>query len=171
MRRKWVLGVLFAIAAALTGVTAWQDRHRGEDDALPTVTEAAVGQGKRVTSVGLASASALGGDARDPLLDAASDPFQPVRVVAEVKPAAPLPPPAPPKPVAPPLPYRYFGRMTGTGNQTFVYLQKDDALIPIEVAQVLDGVYRIDKITDAQITLTYLPLNEMAELSIQSARP
>jgi hypothetical protein len=59
--------------------------------------------------------------------------------------------------------------MVGVDGATLTFLSRDNALVPVKVASVLDEMYRIDAITDKQILLTYLPLNEQISIPMQSA--
>lgn len=105
---------------------------------------------------------------RDPLIEAQTDPFK----VVSFQPPAPkvvVKPPPPPKPVAPPFPYQYFGRMADVEGKLVTYLSRSDALIPIKEKEILDNTYRVDMLTESQIVVTYLPLNEKAVITIQSA--
>jgi hypothetical protein len=78
----------------------------------------------------------------------------------------PPPPPKPgppPKPVAPPLPFTFMGRYDDAAKAV-VMLVKGDRLYTVSVGDVIDGTYRIDRITDRSIELIYLPLNEKQAL-------
>ena len=69
------------------------------------------------------------------------------------------------KPVAPPLPFQYFGRLTENGK-TEVFVMRGDELITIAAGQKL-GDYRVDKVADASISFTYLPLKMKQTLDLQ----
>lgn len=84
-------------------------------------------------------------------------------------PAAPLPPPTPPAPVAPRFPYTYFGRLTDGAGRVNTFLSRADELLEIHQGEVLQGAYRVDTIADNQITITYLPLNEKAVITLPAA--
>lgn len=76
-----------------------------------------------------------------------------------------LPPPPkavaspPPQPVAPPFPYAYMGGLSEDGVRTSFFMQ-GDRVLPVKAGDTIDATYRIDQMTDKQMTLTYLPLNE-----------
>lgn len=93
------------------------------------------------------------------------DPFHPVSFILPPPPPPPVVASVPAKPTAPSFPYRYFGRVATGVGETF-YLVRDDTLIPIAPAQVLDNVYRIDSVTPSEIRITYLPLHETTILSL-----
>jgi hypothetical protein len=106
------------------------------------------------------------------LIEATVDPFKAVSFVPPPpKPVLAAPPPAPtsPKPVAPAFPYKYFGRVVGTDGKAQTYLSRGDALVAVRERDVLDQMYRIDTITETQIGVTYLPLDEKLTLATPSA--
>ena len=87
-----------------------------------------------------------------------------------------LPPPPPPpvlppapraKPVAPPLPFSFFGTLDEQGAARRVFLTKGEQLIIVKANDVVDGRYRIDRITESSVELTYLPLNQKQNIPIQ----
>lgn len=93
-------------------------------------------------------------------LDLFAPPAPPVVAVAK-----PAPPPPPPPPSAPPLPYRYLGRMQ-EGATVTVFLAKGDEALTAKVGDTLEGVWRLDAIGPASISMTFLPLNLPQPLAI-----
>lgn len=85
--------------------------------------------------------------------------------------AASAPPPveAPPKPVAPPFPYAYMGALLEDGVRT-VFLTKAERLVAVKVGDTVDGAYRVDQLTDRQLRLTYLPLEQPLVVSLGGPR-
>lgn len=79
--------------------------------------------------------------------------------------AAPAPAPAPP--MAPPLPFSFFGLVDEKGQARRVFLTKGDQLVIVKTNDVVEGQYRIDRITENAVDLTYLPLNQKQSISIQ----
>lgn len=74
---------------------------------------------------------------------------------------APPPPPEllpPPPPTAPPLPFTYFGKLVADG-EVRVFLSTPERNLAVREGDVIDGVYRVDRIRAPLLTLTYLPLN------------
>jgi hypothetical protein len=65
----------------------------------------------------------------------------------------------PPKPVTPPFPYAYMGGLSEDGVRTSFFTKGERAL-PVKAGDTIDAVYRVDQMTEKQMTLTYLPLNE-----------
>ncbi|HET7160783.1 MAG TPA: hypothetical protein VFI62_17420 [Burkholderiales bacterium] len=87
------------------------------------------------------------------------------------QPPPPPPPPAakagpPPRPVAPPVPYRLIGRLIQDGN-VVVYLGKGDSVLSATLGETVEGVYKVASITDTEISLIYLPLNQTQTLPIE----
>lgn len=69
------------------------------------------------------------------------------------------------KPTAPALPFKFFGRLTEKGK-TEVFVMRGDELLTIADGQTI-GDYRVDKIADASISFTYLPLKTKQTLDLQ----
>ena len=92
----------------------------------------------------------------------AADPFAP-------RTFAPLPPKmahaAPSRPTAPPLPFSYLGKVVD-GGETSVFVARGDENYSIQPGQTIGGTYRVDKITDSDVTFTYLPMKTRQTLRI-----
>ena len=69
------------------------------------------------------------------------------------------------KPTAPPLPFKYFGKLI-EGGKTETFVMQGDELISIAAGQKI-GEYRVDKISEASIAFTYLPLKTKQTLDLQ----
>jgi hypothetical protein len=69
------------------------------------------------------------------------------------------------KPSAPPRPFKYFGRLTENGK-TEVYVMRGDELLTIAAGQNI-GEYRVDKVSEASIAFTYLPLKTKQTMELQ----
>jgi hypothetical protein len=81
---------------------------------------------------------------------------------AAAKAAAALPPPPP---MAPPLPFTYLGKAVADGAWE-VYLARGDKTFIVRDQMVIEGTYRVDAITPPNLTLTYLPLNQVQQLNL-----
>ena len=86
---------------------------------------------------------------------------------------APPAPPAPPayqqqeaKPTAPPLPFRYLGRATIEEGRIVVFLERGNQNFSVAQGERAGSEYRIEQITDASVTLTYLPLGQQQTLAV-----
>ena len=71
---------------------------------------------------------------------------------------------APAKPEAPALPFKYLGKMVEDGKLS-VFLANGDESITVHAGQRI-GDYRIDKITEAEVRFTYLPLKTKQSLPL-----
>jgi hypothetical protein len=80
-------------------------------------------------------------------------------------PAAQGKPPPPPPPMAPPLPFTYLGKAAADGHWE-VFLAIGDKTYVVRDKMVIDGIYRVDAIAPPNLTLTYLPLNQVQQLNI-----
>ncbi|MBB3119637.1 hypothetical protein [Pseudoduganella violacea] len=80
-------------------------------------------------------------------------------------PPPPVAPPPPPPPSAPPLPFSYIGKSVADGVWE-VYLSRGDRTYIAQQKLVIDGTYRIDRIAPPELTITYLPLNQVQQLNI-----
>lgn len=76
-------------------------------------------------------------------------------------------PPAP-QPTAPPLPFNLVGRKLEDGHWE-IYLTRNDKTYIAVPGAILDGAYKVVDIRPPQMTLVYLPLNEMQTLAIGPA--
>jgi hypothetical protein len=53
----------------------------------------------------------------------------------------------------------------------FVFLARGDRVITAKQGDVVDGAYRVDSISETQVGLTYVPLNEKQSLAVISSLP
>ena len=68
------------------------------------------------------------------------------------------------KPVAPPLPFRYIGKMVD-GDKLAVFLANGNESMAVAQGDRI-GDYRVDKVSDAEIVFTYLPLKTKQSLPL-----
>jgi len=83
--------------------------------------------------------------------------------------AAPRPAPAPEvvlRPAAPTLPFIYLGKELRDGRWT-VFLAENESTWILHEGDVVDSVYRVERIDPPNMTLIYLPLHENQSLVIQ----
>jgi hypothetical protein len=69
-----------------------------------------------------------------------------------------LPPPPPPPPTAPPMPFSFLGRYE-EGETKIIMLVRGERLYTVSEGEVVDSIYRVERLTGGQLELTYLPLN------------
>jgi len=70
----------------------------------------------------------------------------------------------PAKPVAPELPFRYVGKLIEDG-QLSVFLSRGEESLAVKAGQTI-GEYRVDKVTESEVTFTYLPLKTKQTLPL-----
>lgn len=80
-------------------------------------------------------------------------------------PPPPPPPPPAPAPVAPPIPFVFVGKKLEAGAWE-IYLSHGEQTLVVHKGQVVEGMYRIEKIDPPHMQLTYLPLNQVQTVSI-----
>lgn len=164
--KQLLLGVALAAAAALAAF--------GDNTPQPRLAEPVA----RAPLAKKTAASAMAGDskilrvqARGALIGNSADAFKAGdnAVFAAQDwtppPPPPLPAPLPPPPKAPPLPFTYIGKSVGQGTWE-VYLARGDRVYVVRDKDVIDGSYRVESIAPPLMTLTYLPLNQLQQLTI-----
>lgn len=73
-----------------------------------------------------------------------------------------LPPPAP---TAPPMPFVVIGKAVADGVWE-VYLARGDKTYVVHNQTIIDGTYRVEKITPPLMSVTFLPLNQVQQINI-----
>jgi len=68
-------------------------------------------------------------------------------------------------PAEPPLPFKYLGKVIDDGKLS-VFLENGGAHYSVQQGQTVDNQYRIDKVTEAAVTFTYLPTGTRKVLAI-----
>jgi len=71
----------------------------------------------------------------------------------------------PPPPTAPPLPFQFLGKAAADG-QWEVYLGRGEQTYVVTKGTQIDGTYRVDAIAPPNLTMTYLPMNQVQQLNI-----
>ncbi len=88
-----------------------------------------------------------------------------------------LPPPPPvvepvvpevraPAPTAPPVPFTYLGELDAKAAKPQVFLSNGDRLLIVSPGEVGDDQYRVESVSESDVVLTYLPLNQTQAISI-----
>jgi hypothetical protein len=83
-------------------------------------------------------------------------------------PAAKVKPGPPPAPTAPPLPFTFAGKLIQDGRLS-VLLARGDSIVAARQGDTLDDTYRVESITDMEVTLVYLPLGQRQTIPVVSA--
>jgi hypothetical protein len=68
------------------------------------------------------------------------------------------------KPTAPPLPFRYIGRLLD-GEKLAVFLAQGEESMSVSAGETL-GEYRIDKVTEHEVSFTHLPTKTKQSLPL-----
>jgi hypothetical protein len=175
-RQRWIL--LGGLLAATLAAAAWVGERSAPDSELVAASEpdakAASSQSPRAEAASKPAqlnleklqSRDLGGVTRDPFSAPrprvakpapAPLPAPPVQVVAA--------PPPPPPPSAPPLPFTYMGKLV-EGDNVAVFLSQGERNLVVRQGQTIDSIYRVERIAESAITLTYLPLDQRQTIVI-----
>ena len=169
-RRRWAL--LIALLTAALSAAAWV--REGDKIADVAVVDAPLRQARP------ASAAAVGREQtaervrleklhKHPLADRPEDAFAPRNwrkpppksgVAASAAVAAPLPPPS-----APPLPFAYMGKLLSEESRA-VFLTQGERNLIVREGDVIDAIYRVDKLSDADLLFVHLPTGIQQNLPI-----
>ncbi|AZQ50624.1 hypothetical protein [Burkholderia cenocepacia] len=93
-------------------------------------------------------------------VDAAHDPFT---ASSWLPPPPVVPPPPetrPAPPTAPPVPFVYLGQQDPKAAKPQVFLGNGDQLLIVSPGDVIGSQYRVESVSDTNVVLTYLPLNQ-----------
>lgn len=173
MRISRRLTVLLAIFAASAGLVLFGDSDR---HAIGQEVVEATKPKSRVTADHLASGTKTAA-ANQPMILALlprgaasaeqSDPF----ATHDWTPPPPPPPPPlpPPPPQAPQMPFAYLGKELVDGRLE-VFISRQDRTFIVREEDVIEGTYRVDKISPPTMVFTYLPLKQQQTLSIGNAQ-
>lgn len=77
-----------------------------------------------------------------------------------------LPDTRPAPPSAPPVPFTYVGEQDAKAAKPHVFLSNGDQLLIVSPGDVIDGQYRVESVSESNVVLTYLPLNQVQVVSI-----
>ncbi len=163
--RRWIL--LGGLLAATLAAAAWVGERSSPEPELVGASE----PGARAPS-SPARADRPGNpeqlnleklQSRD-LASPSTDPFA-VRKPRAEKPRPPaarivqpaIAPAAPPS--APSVPFTYLGKLV-EGDEVAVFLSQGDRNLVVREGETIDSTYRVERIAESAITLTYLPLNQ-----------
>ncbi|NTZ04220.1 hypothetical protein [Burkholderia metallica] len=93
-------------------------------------------------------------------VDAAHDPFT---ASSWLPPPPVVPPPPetrPAPPTAPPVPFVYLGQQDPKAAKPQVFLGNGDQLLIVSPGDVIGDQYRVESVSETNVVLTYLPLNQ-----------
>jgi hypothetical protein len=72
-------------------------------------------------------------------------------------------------PTAPPMPFQFIGRMDDRTDLQ-VFLQNGEKIYVVRKGDVIDETWKIERISDMELSLVYLPLHLSQTLSVGSAQ-
>lgn len=156
--RKRLLASLF-VAGAAAAAFAWLPPFTDPPEAARPGVESAVAK-RNAAAAAKPQVAELPPRAR--IGEPAGEIFAP-RSWTPAAPASPAPQAAPP-----PMPYRFAGKLMQDGVMQ-VLLAKGDVIVPARQGETLEGGYRVEAISDEQITLLYLPLKLRQVIPVSSA--
>ena len=173
-KQRWII---YALALALTLVAVkWaggQDRAENGAAAARQADEAAK-PARGAPAVGAAAERIpelrldLLGSRTSPA--PAGDPFQARSWAPPPDAEAPRRRLPPPPPQAPPLPFAYMGKLVEDATTT-VFLSRQDRNYVVRAGDTIDGTYRVERVGDDGLVVTYLPLKIQQTLPFGEARP
>lgn len=86
----------------------------------------------------------------------------------------PPPPPAASQPAGPPqppaLPFTYLGKLIDDGRVTIYLGQGQERNLAVRQGDVINGTYRVKRISPAAVTFVYIPMNKQQVLKIGSTK-
>lgn len=170
MNTKRVVGwvAFFGVAAALAWLPEYFNQADDSDPVAATVATPANGK-TPVASTAASSAAAVvpikdlspAGD----LFAARSWKAAPAPGTATEQPVASTP--VVQAPTAPPLPFQFVGRLDDRSDLQ-VFLQSGEKIYVVRKGDVIDETWRIERISDKELSLVYLPLHLAQTLSVGS---
>jgi len=167
-RQRWA--VLIALLTAALSAAAWV--REGDRTADPEVVEAPVRQARPAGATSPRSEQAvervhLEKLRMHPSADRTDDAFAPRswRKPAQKATVAANAVVIAPPPSAPPLPFVYMGKLLSEDDRAVFLLQGERNLI-VHEGDVIDAVYRVDKLSDAGLTFIHLPTGIQQNLPI-----
>ena len=158
------LGMLAALAVAATaGAVHFGGLTGGEPGveraSAPAPDAARPGSEPKNASLAELVAASRPGLSREARGDLFASPPRPQPAPAKTAPLASVET----KPAAPPFPYKYGG-WVAVGATRVHYLQKGNDVVAIRKGEVLDGVWRIDAVSEDRLEVSFVPLGQ--ELSL-----
>ncbi|MGE8066970.1 hypothetical protein [Pseudomonas sp. NPDC089569] len=72
-------------------------------------------------------------------------------------------------PTVPPMPFQFIGRMDDRSDLQ-VFLQNGEKIYVVRKGDVIDETWKIERISDMELSLVYLPLHMSQTLSVGSAQ-
>lgn len=161
-KQRWII---YAVALALTLVAVrWAGGQDGADNGIAAARRADEAAKPARGAPAAAAATERVPELRLDLLGSRTSPA-PAGDPFEARSWAPAPDPEeasrrrrpPPPPQAPSLPFAYLGKLVEDATTT-VFLARQDRNYVVRAGDTIDGTYRVERIGDDGLVVTYLPL-------------
>ena len=161
-KQRWII---YAVALALTLVAVkWAGGQDGAENSVAAARPADEAAKPPRSAPAAAAATERAPELRLDLLGSRTSPA-PTGDPFQSRSWAPAPDPVeasrprrpPPPPQAPPLPFAYLGKLVEDATTT-VFLARQDRNYVVRAGDTIDGTYRVERIADDGLVVTYLPL-------------
>jgi hypothetical protein len=173
-KQRWII---YAVALALTLVAVkWAGGQDGADNGVAAARQADETAKPVRGAPAAAAATERVPELRLDLLEArtspapAGDPFQARSWAPPPEPEANRRRLPPPPPQAPPLPFAYMGKLVEDATTT-VFLSRQDRNYVVRAGDTIEGTYRVERIADDGLVVTYLPLKIQQTLPFSAPGP
>jgi hypothetical protein len=173
---QW-LALAAAGSAAYFGASRFAAPDSEDDLPQPIVRAAAAARPTPVAAAAPPIAASLAGPPQRPAMEVgeAADAFRSVAWTPPPAVAAPPPvlpaAPAPAPPSAPALPFRLVGLLEQKTDRPTAFLARGEALLVVRAGDVIDGTYRIESLSAAEVVVTYLPLGQRQIVGAAGGQP
>ena len=174
MNNKRVVGwvAFFGVAAALSWGTGYLQPVEESNDQLAVTAPAGKKPPVQRGALPAASATVKAGQIRD--LSPVGDLFsarswKAAAVLATVTEQPVSVPPAEQAPTAPAMPFQFVGRLDDRSDLQ-VFLQDGEKIYVVRKGDVIDKTWRIEGISDVELSFLYLPLHLSQTLSMGSSQ-
>jgi hypothetical protein len=169
MNNKRVVGwvAFLGVAAALTWLPEYFKQADDSDVEVATVATPAKGKTSSTAKASAAPAPIKDLSPAGDLFAARSWKAAPTLASVTEKPVTVAP--VVQAPTAPPMPFQFIGRMDDRTDLQ-VFLQNGEKIYVVRKGDVIDDTWKIEGISDLELSLVYLPLHLSQTLSVGSAQ-
>ena len=170
MNTKRVMGwvAFFGVAAGLTwGTQYFQQPEEGEDSVVAVATSAKGKNGGALPAVTVNGKPAVIKDLSPSGDLFGSRSWKPAPTLARVIEQPVNQTPVVQAPSVPPMPFQFVGKLHDRSDLQ-VFLQSGEKIYVVRKGDVIDDNWRIEKISDMELSFVYLPLHVSQTLSVGS---
>lgn len=161
----WV--AFLGIAAALTGLSGYFEQANDADIEVAVVAAPAQGKSRQLAKAAAVTAPIKDLSPAGDLFTARSWKAAPTLASVTEKPVTVAP--VVQAPTAPPMPFQFIGRIDDRTDLQ-VFLQSGEKIYVVRKGDVIDETWKIEGISDLELSLVYLPLHVSQTLSVGSAQ-